>query len=208
MHAGVRLLIAALVLFATLVGCKPADGAATYAEAGLTEQQAAAHLLARFTYGARQGDVEKVVHRGINNWLEDQLKAALPEPRLDALLSDTPAMLPVDELVARYPTRNQLVTAARRAGVLPKDMNPGTPEGRRVIDKFAADQGIRPLTELVDATYRQKLLRAVYAENQLQELLTEFWFNHFNTAIQDTEARPRILAYERDTIRPRGTGEI
>jgi uncharacterized protein (DUF1800 family) len=208
MHAGARLLIAVLILFGALAGCKPADGAATYAESGLTAQAAAAHLLARFTYGARPGDVEKMVQRGIDNWLEDQLKGTLPESRLDALLSDTPATLPVGELVARYPTRNQLVTAARRAGVLPKDMNPGTPEGRQAIDKFASDQGIRPLQELVDATYRQKLLRSVYAENQLQELLTEFWFNHFNTAIQDTEARPRILAYERDTIRPRALGKF
>ena len=208
MLIGARLLISVLFLFALLAGCKPVDGAATYAEAGLTPEAAAAHLLARFTYGARPGDVEKVVQRGIENWLEDQLKGTLPESRLDALLSDTTATLPVDELVFRYPTRNQLVIAARRAGVLPKDMNPGTPEGRQAIDKFAATQGIRPLQELVDATYRQKLLRSVYAENQLQELLTEFWFNHFNIAIQDTEARPRILAYERDTIRPRALGKF
>ena len=66
MHAGARLLIAVLILFGALAGCKPADGAATYAESGLTAQAAADHLLARFTYGARPGEVEKVLQRGID----------------------------------------------------------------------------------------------------------------------------------------------
>ena len=123
-------------------------------------------------------------------------------------MAESPAVLPVSDLVRRYPTRSQLINAARRSGALPKDINPASPEGRQAIEKFAESQGIHPLQELVDATYKQKLLRAVYAENQLREVMTEFWFNHFNVAIQDTEVRPRLLAYERDAVRPNALGKF
>ena len=46
-----------------------------YAEAGLTEREAAAHLLNRFTYGARPGDVDRVVEMGLETWLDRQLNA-------------------------------------------------------------------------------------------------------------------------------------
>src|SRR5262249_1655307 len=48
----------------------------------------------------------------------------------------------------------------------------------------------------------QKLLRAVYSERQLQEVLTDFWFNHFNVDARKGRDRFMLTAYERDAIRP------
>src|SRR5579862_1756510 len=58
--------------------------------------------------------------------------------------------------------------------------------------------------ELVDS----KLLRAIYSERQLQEVMTDFWFNHFNVFIGKGADRYLLTSYERDVIRPRALGKF
>src|SRR5206468_11192218 len=53
-----------------------------------------------------------------------------------------------------------------------------------------------------------KILRAAYSNNQLQELLTDFWFNHFNVSITKNDCAEFIPAYERDVIRPNVSGKF
>ena len=53
-----------------------------------------------------------------------------------------------------------------------------------------------------------KLLRAVYSQRQLEEVLTDFWFNHFNVFIGKGGDRYMITAYERDVIRPHVLGKF
>jgi uncharacterized protein (DUF1800 family) len=53
-----------------------------------------------------------------------------------------------------------------------------------------------------------KILRAVYSEHQLQELLVDFWFNHFNVYINKGADRYSITSYERDAIRPHVFGNF
>jgi uncharacterized protein (DUF1800 family) len=59
-------------------------------------------------------------------------------------------------------------------------------------------------TELVQS----KLLRAVYSDRQLQEVMTDFWFNHFNVFIGKGADRYMLTGYERDVIRPRALGKF
>ena len=47
-----------------------------------------------------------------------------------------------------------------------------------------------------------KLLRAVYSERQLEEVLVDFWFNHFNVFAGKGATRNYVTEYERDAIRP------
>ena len=54
----------------------------------------------------------------------------------------------------------------------------------------------------------QKMLRAVYSERQLQEVLTDFWFNHFNVDARKGRDRFMLTEYERDAIRPRVLGKF
>ena len=42
--------------------------------------------------------------------------------------------------------------------------------------------GYKPQQELYRQLINQKILRATYSNNQLQEVLTNFWFNHFNVS--------------------------
>jgi uncharacterized protein (DUF1800 family) len=53
-----------------------------------------------------------------------------------------------------------------------------------------------------------KLLRAVYSERQLEEVLTDFWYNHFNVDIDKGQDRLMVTGYERDAIRPHVLGRF
>jgi uncharacterized protein (DUF1800 family) len=60
------------------------------------------------------------------------------------------------------------------------------------------------LAELSEA----RLLRAVYSERQLEEVLTDFWFNHFNVFAGKGPTRAYATAFERDAIRPHVLGDF
>ncbi|MGA9814702.1 MAG: DUF1800 domain-containing protein [Terriglobales bacterium] len=53
-----------------------------------------------------------------------------------------------------------------------------------------------------------KLLRAIYSERQLDEVMTDFWFNHFNVFIGKGADRFLLTSYERDVIRPHALGKF
>ena len=53
-----------------------------------------------------------------------------------------------------------------------------------------------------------KLIRAIYSDRQLEEVLTDFWFNHFNVYINKGADRYLVTAYERDVIRPHVLGKF
>src|SRR6185369_17664643 len=64
--------------------------------------------------------------------------------------------------------------------------------------------------ELVVVTELQqaKILRAAYSERQLQEVMADFWFNHFNVFINKGPDRYLTTSYERDVIRPHALGKF
>ncbi len=53
-----------------------------------------------------------------------------------------------------------------------------------------------------------KILRAVYSTHQLQELLVDFWFNHFNVFLDKGADHYLVPSYERDAIRPHVFGKF
>src|SRR5476651_675435 len=75
-----------------------------YQKAGLTERQAAAHLLNRFTYGATPGQIDAVVNMGLENWFQQQLDTKMPDDSLNQVLKRFDAInLTNSEVVAEYP---------------------------------------------------------------------------------------------------------
>lgn len=65
-----------------------------------------------------------------------------------------------------------------------------------------------PLAVVTDELMQAKLLRAVYSERQLEEVLTDFWFNHFNVFVGKGGDRWLLPSYERDVIRPHVLGRF
>ncbi len=76
----------------------------------------------------------------------------------------------------------------------------------QVLNLYNADQ--RSIGVILDEFTSAKLIRAVHSENQLQEVLIDFWFNHFNVFVQDGFDRFSISSYERDAIRPHVLGRF
>ena len=66
----------------------------------------------------------------------------------------------------------------------------------------------RRAREITQELVAQKLIRAVSSERQLQEVLVDFWFNHFNVDGAKGQDRWMISAYERDAIRPHVFGKF
>src|ERR1700690_860628 len=67
---------------------------------------------------------------------------------------------------------------------------------------------ISPLQVVTDEMVQARLLRAAYSERQLQEVMTDFWLNHFNVFIGKSADRYELISFERDVIRPRALGKF
>ncbi|MGD0932163.1 MAG: DUF1800 domain-containing protein [Candidatus Korobacteraceae bacterium] len=78
-----------------------------------------------------------------------------------------------------------------------------TPEQREIV--LALNNPVGVINNEVQSG---KLLRAVYSDRQLEEVLTDFWFNHFNIFIGKGADRYLVTAYERDVIRPHVLGKF
>jgi len=183
-----------------------------YKKAGFTQREAAAHLLSRFTFGATPGQVDEVVDEGVEKWFLEQLEAKLPDDSLqqklvgyDALQMDNKAILDA------FPQNNIVVRMAVKDGVIDKDSVNRAINAKLYRDKIAdymLQKGYKSQQELYRQLINQKILRATYTNNQLQEVLTSFWFNHFNVSLTKNECADFVLAYERDVIRPNVLGKF
>ena len=78
-----------------------------------------------------------------------------------------------------------------------------TPQQRETIEAIVQPQAVVG-GELSEA----KVLRAIYSDRQLEEVMTDFWFNHFNVFIGKGPDRYMLNAYERDVIRPHALGKF
>jgi uncharacterized protein (DUF1800 family) len=78
-----------------------------------------------------------------------------------------------------------------------------TPQQRETVMALSNPQQV-VANELIQG----KLLRAIYSERQLQEVMTDFWFNHFNVFIGKGQDRYLLNSYERDVIRPHALGKF
>ncbi|MEN0055946.1 MAG: DUF1800 domain-containing protein [Mucilaginibacter sp.] len=181
-----------------------------YRQQGLTEKQAAAHLLSRFTYGATPGEVDAVAKEGLENWFNQQLDAQLPDDSLNQLLSSYDALkLSNTQIVTQYPKNAQVLRMAIGAGVVNKDsVKTDRKAYRDLLLGYMQQNGLKPEQELYRQFISQKILRAAYSNNQLQEVMTSFWFNHFNVSITKNDCSQFIPAYERDVIRPNALGKF
>ena len=184
-----------------------------YKKMGLTQEQAAAHLLGRFTFGIKPGQIKEVVDMGLDKWLQQQLDGKftdeevarrLPKDNYDALA------LTNEEIVNTYLNAGQIIRIAAKNNLFDKDSvnNLSKPEYRQQLKKLMDAQGYKLPQELQRQIVNQKIVRAAYGENQLQEVLTDFWFNHFNVSLTKGQCQQFVLTYERDAIRPNVLGNF
>ncbi|MBA3804225.1 MAG: DUF1800 family protein, partial [Acidobacteria bacterium] len=81
-------------------------------------------------------------------------------------------------------------------------------EYRRAMHEYLLKNGLQPPQRIVAELQASRILRAVYSERQLQEVLVDFWSNHFNVFAGKGADRWLLVSYDRDTIRPHTMGKL
>ena len=81
-----------------------------------------------------------------------------------------------------------------------------TPREREIFLGMAA--GVGAQYQIGQELAQAKLVRAIVSERQLQEVMTDFWFNHFNIYIAKDSDQWYTTSYERDAIRKNALGKF
>jgi uncharacterized protein (DUF1800 family) len=81
-------------------------------------------------------------------------------------------------------------------------------EYRRAVFEYFKENDLRPPQFMTGELQMSRILRAVYSERQLQEVLVDFWTNHFNVYANKGADRWLLISYDRDTIRPHTLGKF
>ncbi len=198
-----------------------------------TENQKVTHLLDRITFGARPDEIERVKKIGWQKFLEAQLAPErLDDSAVEQKLKTIHSLsLNAEELARTYdPPREVLAAKLKEKGYDISDMYvggdaPNAPKPqpqsgdakasntdplarRREAQRILAEMGFRMPREIVEQLQQAKIIRAVYSERQLQEVMTDFWFNHFNVYVNKGADRILTTAYERDAIRAKSFGKF
>jgi uncharacterized protein (DUF1800 family) len=131
--------------------------------------------------------------------------------REDAMYADIDGSLLLDmppdaryKAILKMPPEERLGLARTYKGEKALRLTDGMkPEQRETVQAIVQPQAVVG-GELSEA----KLLRAIYSDRQLEEVMADFWFNHFNVFIGKGPDRYMLTAYEREVIRPHALGKF
>lgn len=196
--------------FAAIAGCsgapktsvapRPEMTPVSTANREQTADQQVAHVLSRLTFGARQGDAEALHTKGVDRWIDEQLHPErIDDGALDRFVASNYQTLGLSaaELERKYPPPGMIQNAAAARGGMTRADSAKLRE---------SGQGIRQITTEVQSA---RIARALMSQRQLQEVVTDFWLNHFS--VYDAKGpRERYMLgdYENNTIRPNALGKF
>ena len=164
--------------------------------------EAIVHVLNRVAFGPSAADMQHVRTVGIARYLDEQLHPErLSDSGMDARLAGLQTLhLSSREIAERFEIPQLMARRAKK-----QNQNNPPPPG---AEQAPGGEAQRKANQVVIELSEQKLLRAAYSERQLQEVLVDFWFNHFNVDARKGPARFLLTEYERDTIRPHVLGKF
>jgi uncharacterized protein (DUF1800 family) len=186
----------------------------------LTEDQAILHALNRLGYGPRPGDVARIREMGLEKWIDQQLHSeSIDDSALDQRLEKYPTLnASARKLLDEFPPP---ALAAKKEGETKEEYQQRLTDKRRAAMAQTADTG----NDNVDKAQQQlakmvgpnriiaelsmaKVDRAVYSQRQLEAVMEDFWFNHFNVFANKGADRWMLTDYVRETIRPHALGKF
>jgi uncharacterized protein (DUF1800 family) len=183
-----------------LTGLAAAVAVAPQSQAQVREQtadQQVRHVLNRLAFGPRPGDYERVRAMGVDAWIEQQLHPErIADPAVSQLLSQLPMYTTsAAKLRAEYGGPGGQAALAR---------------ARTRADSMEIRQDGREANRARAELETARVGRAVISERQLEEVLVDFWLNHFNVFIGKNQQEMRffLASYEREVIRPRVFGKF
>jgi len=168
------------------------------APAPLSNDEKSLLLLNRLSYGPRPEEITRLSKQGsagLKKWIEEQLH---PENIDDRSLESKLARLPIAgldtlQLLAQYQDLNKFIE--RDMGVDKKSLSE---DEQKELRKKYEDHLV---ARILDEMQSQRLIRAVESRRQLEEVLFDFWWNHFNVDWSKGPVRWMAPSYEKEAIR-------
>jgi uncharacterized protein (DUF1800 family) len=186
----------------------------------LTEDQAILHALNRLAYGPAPGDMERIRKMGLEKWIDQQLHPeSIDDSALDKRLNKYPTLnASASKLLDEYPPA---ALAAKKEGETKEEYKKELVDKRRAAMAEVADTG----NENTDKAQQQldkmvgpnritaelsmaKIDRAIYSQRQLEAVMEDFWFNHFNVFANKGADKWMLTDYVRESIRPHTLGKF
>jgi uncharacterized protein (DUF1800 family) len=147
------------------------------------------HIINRLSFGPRPGDIKKVESIGVEGYIKQQLHPDFI-PEQESLTSQLSQL----ETLGLNP-----VQLREYAGTIP----PGVTSDRE------KRQALKKQTlQIFNETIKSRLLRATSSNRQLQEVMVDFWYNHFNVDGSQGQTQIWVGAYEQEAIRPHTLGRF
>jgi uncharacterized protein (DUF1800 family) len=193
----------------------PAIPVGARGDAQENDDATALHVLNRVAYGPKPGDIARVKAMGVKAYIEQQLNPEkIADPQVEQELASFTTLTmstqrledeyyrPLDKL--KRQAKAQLAKAPAKDdknAAMADPANPNANDPKKNLPpeaKEARQEAASVLQNLMQA----RLIRAVDSERQLNEVLVDFWFNHFNVYAQKGAVNEYLNEYERDAIRP------
>jgi len=170
------------------------------------------HALNRLGYGPRPGDVETVRSMGLSKWIDAQLHPdRIPDEDVTSRLASlkTVRMSSADLMKGYQPPPELQREIAKKRAELGEGASEQEIEKARqeLMQQYGAKMEGKP-QDVIDDLQQAKLLRAIYSSRQLNEVLVDFWMNHFNVYANKGPDKFMLGEYERDVIRPHAWGKF
>jgi len=206
---------------ATLVGVAPfsvssqQSGAKTPAKSviarsdvrELPADQQIIQALNRLTFGAKPGDILKVRAIGLDKWIDQQLQPdKINDDVMNAFVRNYSALDEnQDDLLKQYAQQQQQRKEVKRERA--DTTQPMTAD--EIAQMRQQQQMANSRRQVVTQLQSSRVARAVASERQLQEVMTDFWENHFNIYAAKGAPEPYYLVdFDQNVIRPHALGKF
>jgi uncharacterized protein (DUF1800 family) len=170
------------------------------AQESAADDQKILHVLNRLTFGPRPGDADDVKAMGVDKFIEQQLHPQtipMPQSLAEFLSSDDAINTAPLEMFKQYgPPAIKAAADAQMTG--------NTEEDRKLKQQVQRQN----YQKLYQGAAEARLRRAVESPRQLEEVMTDFWFNHFNVSADKGLCHLWIGDYEQEAIRPNCMGKF
>ncbi len=167
-------------------------------------------VLNRLTFGARPGDADRVRSMGVDKWIDWQLQPNRIDDRgTDELMAKYPLFsMKTADIVSDYTAVQQLQRQVKKADAGDTAADKKDTRRELLAQNPQLAQAARTAQQLVGDVQSAKLARAVTTNRQLDEVMVDFWENHFSVFAGKGETRLFLTQYDRDVIRPNALGKF
>jgi uncharacterized protein (DUF1800 family) len=176
----------------------------------LLPEEQVQQVLSRLTFGARPGDAEHVRAMGVDKWIDQQLHPErIDDAATDALMARYQLLaLPTSEIVHNYTLVQQIQRRLKAADSTNGDTSKADARRRALAQDPQLAAMVRQNQQYVGQIQSAALARAVSSDRQLDEVMVNFWENHFSVFAGKGQTRLFLAQYEREAIRPYALGKF